>query len=128
MTTVSKEFIRQTIKLPDDIINKIITFIDYTIEIVINRRYGGFSLSSDVMKILNACGMNITSPYESIERDCPHLIYAVKNAANTDALKIVKVDNSKNWFITEYDGLERVNYAENIKRGTMFINGLMINN
>ncbi len=115
MTTVSKEFIKKSIKLPDDIINKIIDFIDYTIEIVINASYGGFSLSQEVMDILNARGLDITDPYDTVKRNCEHLIYAVKNSKPT-SLKIVKVDDSKTWFIHEYDGFERIRYTEDIKK------------
>jgi len=92
--------------LPNDIIELIISFVDFTTEVVINASYGGF----------------YEEEYCYGNRDCERLVRRVKNSARSD-LKVVKVDNRKTWFITQYDGAERIYYAEDIKKGHMFING-----
>ncbi len=93
--------------LPDDIIELIITFVDFTKEVVINAAYGGFP-----------------TYWKNRNRDCEQLVRDVKNSGLPD-LEIVKVDNSKTWFITQYDGTERVYYTEDIKRGSIIIDGIL---
>ena len=74
-------------------------------KIVINRCYGGFSLSYDALQALG-----IESEYD-IERDDPKLVAVVESmgdkATGRDSnLKIVEIPDDVQYFIDEYDGIE----------------------
>lgn len=77
-------------------------------KVVINRCYGGFSLSEKAMKFLG-----VGSEWPDIARDDPKLVECVEklgeeaNGAYAE-LKVVEIPDDVNWEIGEYDGLEWV--------------------
>jgi hypothetical protein len=87
-------------------------------KIVINRCFGGFSLSQRAEALF--CRIEKVKPNDEeyfsdhdIPRDNPTLIKIVEklgeNAGGTYAdLKIVEVPDGTNWYIQEYDGMEHV--------------------
>lgn len=77
-------------------------------KIVINRCYGGFSLSKEA-----ADALGLASEYEDVARDDPRLVELVETwgaRANGDLadLKVVEVPEDVAWEINEYDGMEWV--------------------
>lgn len=77
-------------------------------KVVINRCYGGFSLSEKAMKFLG-----VGSEWPDIARNDPKLVECVEKlggeANDTYAeLKVVEIPDDVNWEIGEYDGLEWV--------------------
>ena len=85
-------------------------------KLVINRCYGGFSLSNSAVKALD-----LRSAYADIERDDERLIALVE--ANADEasgdcakLRIVELpDDITDYEVDEYDGYESVIYVLNGK-------------
>ena len=108
-----------------------------TKKIVINRRFGGFSLSHDaVVRYHELKGNNIVMEYDDkfhffsyymnektednywnahdIPRDDPTLIQVIEElgeGADGDyaELKIVEIPDDVEWYIDDYDGIESVN-------------------
>lgn len=102
-------------------------------KLVVNRGYGGFSVSDDVVEWLREQGCEkahgLTLPGETysdgskrdidgfrdccyprdddLPRDDPHLVEAVEKGLTSD-LSIVEVPEGIEWVITEYDGAETV--------------------
>ena len=85
-------------------------------KIVINRCFGGFSLSKAAME---ACGAN--SAYDEDQRTNPILIEMVERDAGAAngryaELKVVEIpDNATDWELDEYDGAEIIIYVSNGK-------------
>lgn len=81
-------------------------------KIVLNRCFGGFSLSETAVKALG-----LSSPYSDIERTNPLLIKLVEaNPAAASGpyaiLDVVEIpDSATDWDIDEYDGAESVIYV-----------------
>jgi hypothetical protein len=87
-------------------------------KIVINRCFGGFSLSPRanalfrrIEKVKPDDEENYFSAYD-IPRDNPTLIKIVEklgeDAGDRSCLKVVEVPDDVNWYIEEYDGMEYV--------------------
>lgn len=75
-------------------------------KVVINKRYGGFSISKEAMELLG-----VDSPYPDIERNDPALVEVVEKLGDKangcfSKLKIVEIPDDVEWDIAEYDGLE----------------------
>jgi len=107
-----------------------------SVKIVINRCYGGFSLSKEAVELYgDYTGLNIVCEVgghgdniyytngvvapenyfssHDIRRDDPALIDVVaklgsKAAGNFSDLKIVEIPDDVNWYIEEYDGIEHI--------------------
>lgn len=85
-------------------------------KVVVNRCYGGFSLSRAAMEALG-----VESPYEEISRINPNLIAFVEKDALSGSgrhakLQIVEIpDEATDWEISEYDGFETIIYVLNGK-------------
>ncbi len=84
-------------------------------KVVINDRYGGFSLSETARKMYcKLKGINSNSLYYfDIQRNDPILVSIVEQLgelANGEYahLKIVDIPEDISWFIHEYDGMEYV--------------------
>jgi hypothetical protein len=84
-------------------------------KIVINRCYGGFSLSPKALHTYNAMAGTDHDPRYSrgrdIPRDCRHLVQVVermgKKANGSHAeLKVIEIPDDVDWVIEEYDGCE----------------------
>ena len=86
-------------------------------KIVINRRFGGFSLSKEARDILKV------DQYEDdldVRLSCKLVEMVEKDpeAASGEFARLTVVDipdDATDWFIDEYDGLERVIYVVNGK-------------
>lgn len=81
-------------------------------ELVINRCFGGFSLSELACELLG-----LDSPYDDIDRDdyrliaITHLLGEKVNGRYAD-LKVVEIpDEATDWHIDEYDGFESLIYV-----------------
>ena len=77
-------------------------------KVVINRCYGGFSLSEKAMKFLG-----VDNCWPDIARNDPKLVECVEKLGEEAngmyaELKVVKIPDDVNWKIGEYDGLEWV--------------------
>jgi hypothetical protein len=101
-------------------------------KVVINRKYGGFGLSNEAMELLaEKKGISITAKkygYEIIrdgketgeifyernfKRDDPDLVSVVEllgERANDcySRLEVVEIPEDVSWYISDYDGMERV--------------------
>lgn len=92
-------------------------------QIVINKRYGGFGLSREAQDLL--CKLKSIDPgvwdddYEyyslfhvtELYREDPHLVYVVEQLGNSvnskySTLKVVEIPDDVDWEIDEYDGKE----------------------
>lgn len=77
-------------------------------KIVINTRYGGFSLSQ------KACDeLGLESGYDPIKRNDPKLVEVVERLGedangNFADLSIVEIPDDVDWVVEEYDGNEWV--------------------
>lgn len=81
-------------------------------KVVINRCWGGFSLSNA------ACGMLNCQPYDYTYEDelrcAPELVQVVEElgtkaaSGNLSWLKVVEVPDDVRWYIDNHDGLESV--------------------
>ena len=80
-------------------------------KIVINKSFGGFSLSQKAIEYyLQLSGKNKVDDY-SVERDDPYLIQIVEELGEEvnnrfSKLKIVEIPDDAEWEICEYDGQE----------------------
>ena len=79
-------------------------------KIVINRRYGGFSVSEEACKFM---GIEYDGYGFDVERTDPKLIAAVetlgrKASGSMAKLKIVEIPDDISWHIEEYDGVEHI--------------------
>lgn len=77
-------------------------------KVVINKCYGGFSLSKKAMKFLG-----VGSEWPDIVRNDPKLVECVEKLGEEAngvyaELKVVEIPDDVNWEIGEYDGLEWV--------------------
>ena len=77
-------------------------------KVVINKCYGGFSISKEAMELLG-----VDSPYPDIKRNDPALVEVVEKLGDKangsfSKLKIVEIPDDVEWDIAEYDGLEWV--------------------
>lgn len=77
-------------------------------KVVINRCYGGFSLSEKAMKFLG-----VDSSWPDIARNDLKLVECVEKLGEEAngmyaELKVVEIPDDVNWEIGEYDGLEWV--------------------
>lgn len=86
-------------------------------EIVVNRCWGGFSLSEKAWKALG-----LEYAYDVVDRTDPRLIEMVKTwkaeEVNGHSSKLVVVElpfETTDWTINEYDGMEVVYYVVNGK-------------
>ena len=84
-------------------------------KIVINKCFGGFSLSKKAMLELgwNEEEEHSYSFSEKIERNDPRLVaivesYDANGELGLSSLKVVEIPDGVNWEIKEYDGLEHV--------------------
>lgn len=81
-------------------------------KIVVNRCYGGFSLSPRACEMLG-----LESCYAYVERDDPAVVACVEQlgqAASGDCaeLEIVEIpDDATDWEVEEYDGAESIIYV-----------------
>jgi len=80
-------------------------------KVVINGCYGGFGLSTKAMKRLKELG--IDKDFWEIERNDPILVQVVEELGievndSYSELKVVEIPENIDWFIQEYDGLERI--------------------
>lgn len=90
-------------------------------KIVINRCYGGFSLSPKALHKYNDMAGTTYSWHGEIPRDCQHLVRVVekmgkKAGGNHAELKIVEIPDDVDWVIEEYDGCEWVSEKHRIWR------------
>jgi hypothetical protein len=86
-------------------------------KVVINRCFGGFSLSKEAYDFLglewDGYGFAFKEPEPEIRTD-PKLIECVKTLGSKKAsgrcaqLKVVRVPDNIEWYIDNYDGLETV--------------------
>jgi len=84
-------------------------------KIVVNNRYGGFSLSDVGLERYRELSGRKTFDFffDDLERDDPHLVEVV-NELGVDAndwcseLKIIEIPDDVEWEICEYDGREWV--------------------
>lgn len=87
-----------------------------TRKIVINRSYGGFRLSKDVIKLYKQkTGLTRVKGRigDEIGRDDPALIEAIEElgvdrAGDHNMIKIVEIPEDVSWEIQDYDGIEWV--------------------
>lgn len=85
------------------------------VKVVINRDFGGFSLS-DEAEALYKERKGITDPnwyYSQMPRDCPVLVRIVEEMGEAAdgryaTLKVLEIPNDADWYIEEYDGSEWV--------------------
>ena len=82
-------------------------------KIVINRCFGGFSLSDAACQILDCGPYDYSYPPDMTERANPKLVACVElldDAASGDhaKLKVVTIPDDVEWEITEYDGMETI--------------------
>lgn len=85
-------------------------------KIVINKRYGGFSLSHEAIIEYNSRSGTPLSQYHRYDtkRDDPILVAIVEEWGSERVsgayakLAVVEVPDDANWEITEYDGMEHV--------------------
>lgn len=84
-------------------------------KVVINRRFGGFCLSTQAIKLYaEAKGIPVEEVYDcKIARDDADLVRIVEELgddANTpfSSLKVVDIPDDVEWYIHKYDGLEEV--------------------
>ena len=81
-------------------------------KIVVNKCFGGFSVSEKVKEALGLC-----SVYDEVERDDPKLIHLVETLGDdangrSARLRIVEIpDEATDWEIDEYDGAEKIIYV-----------------
>lgn len=82
-------------------------------KIVINRCYGGFSLSKEAYKFMGLEWDNYGSSF-SDDRTNPKLIEVVETLGSKVAsggcakLSVVEIPDDVSWYIDEYDGMEHV--------------------
>lgn len=86
-------------------------------EIVLNRCWGGFSLSEKACEVLG-----LDSPYDDVDRTDPRLIEMVRtwkaeevNGHSSKLAVVVLPFDTTDWTINDYDGMETVYYVVNGK-------------
>lgn len=84
--------------------------------IVINPGYGSFMLSDKQIDHMRAKWRDVFDYGSGMPRNDPLLLEAVESDGG-DGLRIVDVDDSRPWFVTEYDGAESVVYPSPSNRG-----------
>lgn len=84
-------------------------------KIVINKCYGGFSLSDEALSLYNErTGANITYGGREMDRSNPDLIAVIeqlglaKSSGSLAELEIIDIPDDIEWDIEEYDGIEWV--------------------
>lgn len=101
-------------------------------KIVINRRYGGFSVSQEAAQYMAArgskvaaaelrefekegywYGYGISEGFSEYERDDPYLVEAVERLGerangSSALLKVVEIPDEVDWYISEHAGVESV--------------------
>jgi len=82
------------------------------IEIVVNKCYGGYSLSKEAYELLGLEWDGYGYKYED-DRSNPKLVAVVKKlkkkaSGDVADLHIVKIPDDVDWYIEEYDGLEHI--------------------
>lgn len=84
-------------------------------EIVVNRCFGGYSLSDEAVKMM---GYEDTFEAEEVERNHSTLVATVRYLGSDKAsgryskLQIVEIpDEATDWTVEEYDGFETVYYV-----------------
>ena len=82
-------------------------------KIVIQARYGEFSLSRKAINELAKRGVAVDEFGNGIERHDPRLVEVVEmlgdDADDDGDIKVVEIpDDVKDWYITDYDGKETV--------------------
>jgi hypothetical protein len=102
-------------------------FFQMTKKFVINRCYGGFSLSEEGLNLYNSLSEKTLRHSHDINRDDPFLIEVVetlgeKADGSVAQLEIVIIPEDLDFEITEYDGME--DYEIILKVGILdLING-----
>lgn len=85
-------------------------------ELVINRCYGGFSLSQ---KACEALGLD--SPYDDVDRADPRLVQVVRtlgkeaNGKYSELAVVTLPSATTDYYVEDYDGMETVIYVVNGK-------------
>jgi len=85
-------------------------------KVVINRCFGGFSLSPDALKMYNKLsGACVTDDnnYRLIDRDDKYLVQTVEELGDLasgrySVLEVVEIPDDVKWEISEYDGAETI--------------------
>lgn len=83
-------------------------------KIVLNKCYGGFSISKDAAEVLG-----LKSEYDYIDRTDARLVNMVEQRPDLvngpfSNLKVVEIsDETTDWEINDYDGMETVIYVYN---------------
>ena len=89
-------------------------------KIVINKCYGGFSLSNKAFIQYKELGGKSSSYYE-IERNEPLLVQVVEELGKESwgscaELKVVEIPDDVQWTIEDYDGIESVHEVHRVWR------------
>jgi len=83
-------------------------------KIVINRCFGGFSLSQDAISLYNKYSDNILrNGYAEVDRNDPDLVRVVEELGDKAdggcaSLKVVEIPEDVSWNIDDYDGIEHI--------------------
>ena len=89
-------------------------------KIVINRCFGGFSLSEEAYKFLglewDGYGYKCTSYDDRTDPDLIKCVETLGDKANGSCanLKVIEIPDGVDWEITDYDGLEKVEEVHRI--------------
>lgn len=91
-------------------------------ELVINRCYGGFGLSPKALKRYRELSGKDVNDFSIhyVSRNDPHLVQVVKELGSDLAsdscsrLEVVEIPKGSLYRIKEYDGMERIEYANEI--------------
>ena len=81
-------------------------------KVVINKCFGGYSLSKEAYKYLGLSWGGYGYKFQD-DRTNPKLVEVVEklgekaNGQFAD-LKVVEIPNNINWFISDYDGIEKI--------------------
>lgn len=78
-------------------------------KIVVNKRFGGFSLSAKQIEIFG-----VSSPYATMERRDSRLISSVESGdtgGGCATLVVVEIPDESHYIISEYDGYETLYYS-----------------
>ena len=83
-------------------------------KVVINRCFGGFRLTKEVINRYNELSGNSVQYEFDIRRDDPFLIQAIEevglkaSGASYSELEIVDIPNDVAWYVDDYDGMETI--------------------
>lgn len=81
-------------------------------EIIINAKYGGFTIHDEIEKVIRKCGYE--GEMRGIARDNHCLVTAVKSMLTANGqndyygLEVIEIPDGIEWEICEYDGMEWV--------------------